>query len=386
MKSTIQSVKAREILDSRGNPTVEVDLTLECGIAARASCPSGASTGIHEAVEMRDRDTGGYAGKGVRKAVNAVNTEIAPMITGLDAANQLAVDQVLCIRDGTPNKARCGANAILAMPIEELEEKRRHFEQAIAEAEQQRRFAQAILVGEQKRLAALLEEHADMLRGRYRARLAAVVDAILVGGGSEADAVEAMAGVVSDEFPAELEATAALMDQELGDRLRVHQENAARLIGSVRVVAAELFEIPYRVPNAEHQFETGSRVWWVRRDWSMTPWSRSLRNWSSGPCPAPRGSGASGNVSGNRPLTRSGRTWRTSAGPRSRPLMRPSDGTQPSSMTGWPTPCRRPARRSQRPWRPEPGTRRGAVPWQPGAIGRLERWSRPQLCCSGSHL
>ncbi|MEN6517338.1 MAG: phosphopyruvate hydratase, partial [Methanospirillum sp.] len=117
MKSRIQSVKAREILDSRGNPTVEVDLTLECGIRARASYPSGASTGVHEAVEMRDRDTGRYAGKGIRKAVNAVNTEIASMITGLDAADQLAVDQVLCVRDGTPNKARCGANAILAVSI-----------------------------------------------------------------------------------------------------------------------------------------------------------------------------------------------------------------------------------------------------------------------------
>lgn len=159
----------------------------------------------------------------------------------------------------------------LAMPIQELEEKRRLFEAAVAEAEQQRQFAQDILAGEQRRLAALLEEHVDGLRGRYRARLGDAIDTVLTGGGSEADAVEAMADVVADEVPAELEATAGVMDRELGGRLRVHQENAARLIGSVRTAAAEVFEIPYRVPEAEHRFETQSRAWWVRRDWSMSP-------------------------------------------------------------------------------------------------------------------
>ena len=117
MKTTIQSVRAREILDSRGNPTVEVDLTLTCGITARAATPSGASTGIHEAVERRDGEAGRYAGKGVRKAVSSVNEEIAALLVGLDAADQVAIDQALCLRDGTQNKARCGANAILAVSI-----------------------------------------------------------------------------------------------------------------------------------------------------------------------------------------------------------------------------------------------------------------------------
>ncbi len=117
MKTTIQSIRAREILDSRGNPTVEVDLTLESGITARAATPSGASTGIHEAVERRDGDTARYGGKGVRNAVRAANTALAAAVVGLDAADQLAVDQALCVTDGTPNKARCGANAILAVSI-----------------------------------------------------------------------------------------------------------------------------------------------------------------------------------------------------------------------------------------------------------------------------
>lgn len=117
MKTTIQSVTAREILDSRGNPTVEVDLTLECGLTARAATPSGASTGVHEAVERRDGDPARYGGKGVLNAVRAANTSIAAVVTDLDASDQLAVDQALCLIDGTPNKERCGANAILAVSI-----------------------------------------------------------------------------------------------------------------------------------------------------------------------------------------------------------------------------------------------------------------------------
>ena len=117
MKTTIQFVRAREILDSRGNPTVEVDLTLESGLVARAATPSGASTGIHEAVELRDGDERRYAKKGVRNAVLAANTALATAVVGLDAADQLAIDQALIVTDGTPNKARCGANAILAISI-----------------------------------------------------------------------------------------------------------------------------------------------------------------------------------------------------------------------------------------------------------------------------
>jgi len=117
MKTAIYSLRAREILDSRGSPTVEVDLSLACGIVARASSPSGASVGTHEAVERRDGEMGRYAGRGVREAVSSVNVEIAEMIVGLDAADQLAVDQALCLRDGTQTKERCGANALLAVSI-----------------------------------------------------------------------------------------------------------------------------------------------------------------------------------------------------------------------------------------------------------------------------
>ncbi len=117
MKTTIQSIHAREIIDSRGNPTVEVDLTLESGLVARAATPSGASTGVHEAVELRDGDPARYGGKGVLNAVRAANTALAAAVVGLDAADQIAVDQALCVTDGTPNKARLGANAILAVSI-----------------------------------------------------------------------------------------------------------------------------------------------------------------------------------------------------------------------------------------------------------------------------
>ena len=110
---TITSLHAREILDSRGNPTVEVDCLLESGVLGRAAVPSGASTGEHEAVELRDGDPKRYKGKGVQKAVRNVNEVIAPEISGLDAFDQAGVDARLIALDGTPNKGRLGANALL---------------------------------------------------------------------------------------------------------------------------------------------------------------------------------------------------------------------------------------------------------------------------------
>ncbi|MBL8700565.1 MAG: phosphopyruvate hydratase [Alphaproteobacteria bacterium] len=115
--TAIVDIRAREILDSRGNPTVEVDVTLEGGILGRAAVPSGASTGAHEAVELRDGDKSRYGGKGVRKAVDAVNGEIFDALSGLDAEDQLHVDALLVKLDGTPNKARLGANAILGVSL-----------------------------------------------------------------------------------------------------------------------------------------------------------------------------------------------------------------------------------------------------------------------------
>ncbi|TMM49837.1 phosphopyruvate hydratase [Qipengyuania marisflavi] len=111
--TAIIDIHAREILDSRGNPTVEVDVLLEDGSFGRAAVPSGASTGAHEAVELRDGDMDRYMGKGVMKAVDAVNTEIADAVLGVDAEDQRDVDQVMIDLDGAPNKARIGANAIL---------------------------------------------------------------------------------------------------------------------------------------------------------------------------------------------------------------------------------------------------------------------------------
>ena len=111
----IVHVKAREILDSRGNPTVEAEVFLESGIMGRAAVPSGASTGEHEAAELRDGDKNRYLGKGVLKAVKHVNEVIAPALTGLDAADQAGVDAELNGLDGTPNKGKLGANAILAV-------------------------------------------------------------------------------------------------------------------------------------------------------------------------------------------------------------------------------------------------------------------------------
>lgn len=115
--SAILDITAREILDSRGNPTIEVDVVLEDGAMGRAAVPSGASTGAHEAVELRDGDKSRYNGKGVQKAVYAVNGEIYDALVGLDATQQVEVDAILIDLDGTPNKARLGANAILGVSL-----------------------------------------------------------------------------------------------------------------------------------------------------------------------------------------------------------------------------------------------------------------------------
>jgi enolase len=115
--SAIVDVHARQILDSRGNPTVEVDIALESGASGRAAVPSGASTGAHEAVELRDGDKKRYLGKGVLNAVEAVNGEIQDAIGGLDGADQVRIDQIMIELDGTPNKARLGANAILGVSL-----------------------------------------------------------------------------------------------------------------------------------------------------------------------------------------------------------------------------------------------------------------------------
>ncbi len=115
--TAIVDIVGRQILDSRGNPTVEVDVVLEDGSFGRAAVPSGASTGAHEAVELRDGDKAVYLGKGVLKAVEAVNTEIYDAIGGFDAEDQIQIDQTMIALDGTPNKARLGANAILGVSL-----------------------------------------------------------------------------------------------------------------------------------------------------------------------------------------------------------------------------------------------------------------------------
>ena len=115
--SSIVDVVAREILDSRGNPTVEADVLLESGAMGRAAVPSGASTGSREAIELRDGDAKRYGGKGVLKAVESVNTEISEAIVGLDASEQAFIDRTLCDLDGTENKSRLGANATLAVSM-----------------------------------------------------------------------------------------------------------------------------------------------------------------------------------------------------------------------------------------------------------------------------
>ena len=113
----IVSIHAREILDSRGNPTVEAEVVLEGGVRGRAAVPSGASTGEHEAVELRDGDKSHYMGKGVLQAVENVESVLAPELAGMDAANQRLLDATMIALDGTPNKSKLGANAILAVSM-----------------------------------------------------------------------------------------------------------------------------------------------------------------------------------------------------------------------------------------------------------------------------
>src|SRR5216117_3466902 len=120
--SGIKEVRAREILDSRGNPTVEADVVLESGARGRAAVPSGASTGTREALELRDGDKKRYLGRGVRKAVANVQQVLAPKLLGMDAANQAAIDRAMIALDGTPNKRKLGANAILAVSKAAAEE------------------------------------------------------------------------------------------------------------------------------------------------------------------------------------------------------------------------------------------------------------------------
>lgn len=117
MHAQIQSIRAREILDSRGNPTVEVDVTLSGGAVGRAAVPSGASTGVHEALELRDGDKSHFGGKGVLQAIANVNGAIAETLTGLDALDQGAVDRAMLELDGTPHKSKLGANAILGVSL-----------------------------------------------------------------------------------------------------------------------------------------------------------------------------------------------------------------------------------------------------------------------------
>ena len=115
--SAIIDVIAREILDSRGNPTVEADVLLESGVIGRAAVPSGASTGSREAIELRDGDKSRYLGKGVLEAVEHVNTEICEAIIGLDVEDQAFIDRTMIELDGTENKSRLGANALLAVSM-----------------------------------------------------------------------------------------------------------------------------------------------------------------------------------------------------------------------------------------------------------------------------
>jgi enolase len=115
--AVIAEITAREILDSRGNPTVEVDVVLDSGAMGRAAVPSGASTGAHEAVELRDGDKHRYGGKGILKAVDAVEREIFDAIGGMEATEQVAIDEIMIDLDGTPNKSRLGANAILGVSL-----------------------------------------------------------------------------------------------------------------------------------------------------------------------------------------------------------------------------------------------------------------------------
>ncbi|HEY4171873.1 MAG TPA: phosphopyruvate hydratase, partial [Rhodopila sp.] len=115
--AAIADITAREILDSRGNPTIEVDVVLESGAMGRAAVPSGASTGAHEAVELRDGDKSRYGGKGVLTAVANVEGEILEALGGIDATEQVVIDNIMIDLDGTPNKGRLGANAILGVSL-----------------------------------------------------------------------------------------------------------------------------------------------------------------------------------------------------------------------------------------------------------------------------
>src|SRR3954465_14592755 len=117
MSLNIEFIQGRQILDSRGNPTVEVDVLLEDGTLGRAMVPSGASTGEHEAVELRDNDKKKWMGKGVAKAVTNVNEKIAPELIGMDPRDQESIDAMMLDLDGTPNKAKFGANAILGVSL-----------------------------------------------------------------------------------------------------------------------------------------------------------------------------------------------------------------------------------------------------------------------------
>ena len=117
LNSSIEKVYAREILDSRGNPTIEVDIYTKSGHLGRAAVPSGASTGEYEAIELRDMDSERYIGKGVRKALNNINSIISEAIIGLDVAKQEEIDNMMIKLDGTENKSRLGANAILGVSL-----------------------------------------------------------------------------------------------------------------------------------------------------------------------------------------------------------------------------------------------------------------------------
>src|SRR5437660_5192827 len=117
MQTSIVEIIGREILDSRGNPAIEVDVRLEGGALGRAAVPSGASTGEHEAWELRDGGKDRYLGKGVTKAVGSIEKTIAPEIEGMDAVDQVLIDKAMIELDGTPNKAQFGANALLAVSL-----------------------------------------------------------------------------------------------------------------------------------------------------------------------------------------------------------------------------------------------------------------------------
>src|SRR4030042_1078276 len=117
MTTLIEDITAREVLDSRGNPTVEAEVLLSGGAIGRAAGPSGASTGVHEALELRDGDKDRFSGKGVLKAVTAINETLANELSGWDALDQVGIDEFMCTLDGTPNKSQLGANAILGVSL-----------------------------------------------------------------------------------------------------------------------------------------------------------------------------------------------------------------------------------------------------------------------------